>query len=335
MKTGPNPRSPLRALGAWLAPLPAALALLGVTQAAQAAEAWRYGVVEAKGDAGLIFMPSRFGAKYGLDIEMVEFTSSTTPVKALISGDIDAFTTSPGVALVAMARGAQLKFIGCNWPGATYTLYGAADIKTMADLKGKAVGVSGPGSMPDLFAREALLSKGVQPDSVSFANAGGGSDRFRALLAGVVKATATTSEFEPEAAKRGLTILARASEATPKFSRNCIVTTNKIIASKRDQLVRFLAANMDGYDYAAKNRDDTIAYTRKIAKLEASDPSAAFIYDEAMAQKSTDPLLVMPQDRLQWINDMLLRHGTIDKKGDVAVYMDDSLRQAALKIRKR
>ncbi|HEY9344550.1 MAG TPA: ABC transporter substrate-binding protein, partial [Inquilinus sp.] len=283
---------------------------------------------------GLIFMPSRFGDKYGLDIEMVEFTSSTTPVKALISGDIDAFTTSPGVALVAMSRNAALKFVGCNWQGATYTLYGAADIKTMADLKGQSIGVSGPGSMPDLFAREVLSSGGVAADDVTFANAGGGSDRFRALIAGVVKATATTSEFEPEAEKRGFTILARAHEAMPMFSRNCIVTTAKTVAERRDQLVRFLAANMDGYDYALTHRDETTALAREIAKLPDDDTSAEFIYDEAVRQKSIDPLLTIPVDRLQWIEDMLARHGVVDQKADVSAFVDDGPRTDALKIRK-
>ena len=188
--------------------------------AAHAADAWRYGVVEAKGDAGLIFMPSRFGDKYGLDIEMVEFTSSTTPVKALISGDIDAFTTSPGVALVAMSRNAALKFVGCNWQGAPYILYGAPDIKTMADLRGKSIGVSGPGSLPDMFARAALARAGP-PAEVKFADVGGGPDRFRALIGGVVNATAISSEFEPEAEKRGFSILARARQVMPKFLRYC------------------------------------------------------------------------------------------------------------------
>jgi NitT/TauT family transport system substrate-binding protein len=311
------------ALGALIAPL-----------AAHAADKLNFGIVEAKGDAGLAFMPTRFGAKYGLDIEMVEFTSSTTPVKALISGDIDAFTTSPTVALVAMTRGASLKFIGCNWPGATYTLYGAPDVKTVAALRGKSVGVSGAGSVPDLFAREALLKSGVTADQVTFANAGGGTDRFRALIAGIVKATATTSEFEPEAVKRGMNILARARDVTPNMSRNCIVTTDKVIAKKRDQLVRFLAANMDGYAYALTHRDETIALTRKVAKLAADDPSAAFIYDEAVSQKSIDPLLAVPADRLQWIEDMLARHGTIDAKKDVKPFIDESMRQDALKIRK-
>jgi NitT/TauT family transport system substrate-binding protein len=302
--------------------------------ASHAAEQWKFGIVEAKGDAGLAFMPTRFAGKYGLDIEMVEFTSSTIPVKALIAGDIDAFTTSPSVALAAMTRGAGIKFVGCNWPGATYTLYGAPDIKTIASLKGKSVGVSGAGSVPDLFAREALLKHGITADQVTFANAGGGTDRFRALMAGVVKATATTSEFEPEAAKRGMHILARARDVTPNLSRNCIVTTDKVLATKRDQLVRFLAANMDGYTYALSHRAETIALTRKVAKLDAKDPSAAFIFDEVVANKSVDPLLAIPVDRLQWIEDMLVRQHTVDTGKDVKAFVDDGPRQAALKIRK-
>ena len=178
------------------------------------------------------------------------------------------------------------------------------------------------------------MEKGVSLDQVTFANAGGGSDRFRALLAGVVKATATSSEFEPEAAKHGINILAQAHLVTPMFSRNCIVTTAKTIVEKRDQLVRFLAANMDGYDYALTHRDETNALARKIAKLSDDDLSAVFIYDEAVSQKNVDPQLAIPADRLQWIENALARHGAIDTEKDVKAFMDDSPRLAALKIRK-
>jgi len=311
-----------------------ALGALFTAPAVNAAEPFRYGVVEPKGDSGLIFTATKFGSKYGVDIKMVEFKSSTAPVKALISGDIDVFTVFPGGTLVAMSRGAGLKFVGCNWPGASYTLYGAADVKTMADLKGKSIGVSGPNSTPNLFAIEALRAKGMDPKDVIFANAGGGADRFRALAAGIVKATATTGEFEPEAAKRGLNILARAHDVTPNFSRNCIVTSDKVIATKRDQLIRFLAANMDGYDYALTHRDETIAFSRKLAELTAEDPGPASIYDEAVAQKAIDPLLAPRIDRLQWIHDMLVRNGVLDTKRDVKAFVDDAPRQAALKIRK-
>jgi hypothetical protein len=91
---------------------------------------------------------------------------------------------------------------------------------------------------------------------------------------------------------------------------------------------------MDGYAYALTHRDETIALTRKVAKLSGDDPSAAFIYDEAVSQKSIDPSLVMPIDRLQWTEDMLARHAIVDARKDVKPFLDDSLRQEALKIRK-
>lgn len=53
-----------------------------------------------------------------------------------------------------------------------------------------------------------------------------------------------------------------------------------------------------------------------------------------MAQKSIDPLLAIPLDRLQWMEDMLARHNTIDAKKDVKAFVDDSLRRDAMKIRK-
>jgi NitT/TauT family transport system substrate-binding protein len=118
------------------------------------------------------------------------------------------------------------------------------------------------------------------------------------------------------------------------FSRNCIVTTAKTIVEKRDQLVRFLAANMDGYDYALTHRDETNALARKIAKLSDDDLSAVFIYDETVSQKNVDPQLAIPTDRLQWIENVLARHGAIDTEKDVKAFTDDGPRQTALKIRK-
>ncbi len=307
------------------------VAMIAVSQA-HAADTFKFGEVEAKGDAGILFMPAKFGPKYGLDIQMVEFASSNTPVKALISGDLDAFTTTPSVPLAAMGRGAKLKFIGCNWPGATYSLYAAADIKTVADLKGKSIAVSGPGSMPYVFTRLIIEQAGMQPDDVKFANSGGGADRFRALAAGIVKATATSTEFAPEAEKRGLHVLVDANRDMPNFARNCIVTTDKVIATKRDALVRFIAAVSDGTAYALAHRDETSKLAREAAKLDAADTSPEFIFDEATTQHNVDPSLAIPVAKLQWIEDALARQDAIDERVDVAKYIDDAPRQEALKL---
>ncbi len=299
---------------------------------ARAADTFKYGVVEAKGDAGILFMPAKFGPKYGIDIQMVQFASSNTPLKALISGDIDAFATTPSVPLTALGAGAKVKFVGCNWPGATYALYTAADITSIAQLKGKSIAVSGPGSMPDLFARVAIQQGGLKPNQVVFANSGGGSDRFKALAAGVVKATATSTEFAPEAEKRGLHLLVSANTATPNFARNCIVTSDRVIATRRDALVRFLAATIDGTGFAMSHRAETVALSREAAKLAPEDTSPEFIFDEATAQHSVDPQLAMDKVKLQWVEDQLAANDAIDEAADVAKYIDDAPRQDALKL---
>lgn len=315
--------------------VPAALgvAIIGLTAfTAQAAEKWRHGVVDAKGDAGISFMPTKYDEEFGIDIEMMQFSSSTVPVKALLAGEIDSYATTPLTGIAAMAQGAGLKFVGCDWPGMTYDVYGAGTLNSLADLKGKTVGISGPGGAPDLFAREALRSAGVDPSEVTFANAGGGGDRFKALVAGVVDATATSSEYEPEAEKRGLKILARAPEATPNLLRICIVTTDKVIAEKHDQLVGFLAAQMKGYQYAMDHPEETYTLAQEIAGLSPDDGGPKFIFEEAVKYNAVTPDLAIQTEKLQWNADMLQRNGRIDSKVDIAKFVDDGPRQEALKM---
>lgn len=174
----------------------------------------------------------------------------------------------------------------------------------------------------------------MTPDQVTFTSAGGGADRFRALMAGIVKSTATASEFEPEAAKHGLNVLARAHEVTPHFARNCIVTTQAVIDKKGDQLARFLAATMDGTAYALSHRDQTLALTRKVANLEEGDPAPAFMFDDAVRLKALNPTLPLPMDSFAWFGDMLLRNGVIDAPFDPERFVDRAPREAALGLRK-
>lgn len=308
-----------------------AVLVAGIT-AAEAADKWRHGVVEAKGDAGIQFMPTKFAGKFGLDLETLEFASSTVPVKALLAGEIESYATTPLTAIAAMAEGAKLKFIGCNWPGMTYDLYAKGDIKSIKDLKGRTVGISGPGGAPDLFAREALRWGGLDPSEVTFANAGGGGDRFRAVVAGVVDSTATSSEFEPQASQRGVNIIARAPEATPNLLRICVVTSDKVIAEKHDQLVRFLAAQMAGHKFAMENPKETADYAREIAKLPRDDKTPEFIHDEALNLKAVTPDLPIMAEKLQWNVDMMLRNGRIKASYDVRKFIDEGPRQEALKL---
>lgn len=307
----------------------AGLACLTTAQAAP----WRYGTVDAKGDAGILFMPEKFGPPHGVDIQMMQFVSSVTPVKALLAGSLEAFTVFPGNAITGMAHGAPLKFVGCSWQGATYVLYGARGIHSLADLKGKSIGTSSAGALPDLFAREVLRQANIPLSDVTMANAGSGAARYKAVLEGLVAAAATDSEFIPQAKKDGISILTTAHQATPLLPRNCIVTTQHIIDTRHDELVHFLAAVMDGTSYALSHRDETLALTRQITHLPADDPGPAYVFDEAVRQHDIDPTLAIPMDKLRWTTNMLVAAHQLTQAPDVAAWVDDAPRQDALKQR--
>src|SRR3981189_306790 len=78
---------------------------------------WRHGIIEAKSDAGILYMASKrdFAQKLGLKLEFVPLKTDTIGLKAAIAGELDSFEGGPGGSIVAAARGADVKIIGCSW----------------------------------------------------------------------------------------------------------------------------------------------------------------------------------------------------------------------------
>jgi NitT/TauT family transport system substrate-binding protein len=295
---------------------------------------WRHGIVEAKGDASVLYMPAEggFARRRGIDLKMVQFVSGGTPVRAIMAGELDSFEGSPVVALPAMHQGADIKIVGCHWQVMTYSLFAAKGIRSIADLKGKSIGVSAPGTLPDFFGREALSRAGLKDGDFTLANVGSSPDRFRAVAAGIVAAAGTSSEFEIAAPKVGVSVLLRGPEATPRLVRSCLMTRASIIDERRRDLVNWLAASMEGYAYALKNRDEALTLAKRIAALPPDDQTAAFVYDEALRYSAVTPDLRISVENVQWSDDAMVRHGTLKERADVSRFIDDGPRQEALKL---
>ncbi len=165
---------------------------------------WRHGTLDAKSDAGILFMIDQgFAEKQGLKLQIVQFHNDIVEIQALLAGDLDSYESSPGSAILAASRGADVKIIGCNWPVLPHALFVAKDIKSVADLKGKTIAVSAPGSLPDIFARAVLNQHHVPVSDVHFANLGNDPDRYKAVVAGIAQATVVSRQFEPVAEKPG------------------------------------------------------------------------------------------------------------------------------------
>jgi len=296
-----------------------ALALAAMTAAALASSAalaqgkpWRHALLNAKADAGFFMMTTKrgFADKQGLKLDLMQVKDDQIGLKALIAGEIDSFEGGPQGVFAAVTRGADVKIIGCHWVVLPHGIYVRDDIHTVADLKGKSIAVSAPNTMPDLLARAALAKYGVTADQVKLAAVGGDRERYQALVGGVVEGAVVSNEYQP-AMPKSLHLLIAGRDALPNFLRVCLITSGKVLAERGDDAVRFLAAEMQGLRYALSHKAETVALTQEIVHAKPDDPRPAFVYDDAVAHHAIDPELPIPADKLNWMQEQMVKAGEL------------------------
>jgi NitT/TauT family transport system substrate-binding protein len=295
---------------------------------------WRHGIIEAKSDAGILFMPGArdFAAKRGIKLELVQLKTDAIALKALLSGDLDSFEGGAGGAIVASARGADVKLVGCNWLVPPHGVFVRDNIKALADLRGKSVAVSAPGTFPEMVAKAVFEKAGIPVGELKLAAMGSDTDRYKALVAGVVDAALVSSEFIPIASRDGIRQIAVGAEAAPEFARGCLLVTGKTLAQRRDDAVRFLAVEIDGLRYAMSHRDDAIALAHEITGARPDDPRAAFVFDEAVRTHAIGTELPIPLDKLDYMQRQLVSTGSLPRPGDLEKFVDKGAREQALAL---
>jgi len=128
----------------------------------------------------------------GLDLKIVDFAGGSQALRALVGGSADvvsgAFEHTINMqvkgqrlrAVVLMGRAPQI-VLGIN----PRTL---PNFKTLADLKGKKIGVTAPGSSTNVMANFALAKVGLKPSDVSIIGVGTGNGAVAAMRSGQIDA---------------------------------------------------------------------------------------------------------------------------------------------------
>src|SRR5476651_2620091 len=314
-----------------LAALAAVCSLSG--QAMAQDKVWHHGLINAKADAGIFLMVSRrdFAAKQGLKLQVSQFKDDQLALKAMIAGELDSFEGGPQGVFAADAKGADAKILGCHWVVVPHGIYAKEGINKVEDLKGKQIAVSAPNSMPNMLAIEALAKYGISDKDVKLAAVGGDRERFQALIGGVVEAAVVSNEYEPIAPKN-VHLLVAGRDAVPNFLRVCIMSTAKTLAARGDDAVKFLAAEMSALHFALTHRDETLALTRQLSEAKANDPRPGFVFDDAVAHKAVDPALPLPAEKIQWLQEQMVKAGSIAKPLDLKAVTAPEFRERALKL---
>jgi len=291
---------------------------------------WRQAMIAPKADSGFFLMAARrgFAEQEGLKIEVIDVKDDQVGMRALISGEVDSFDSATG-GVIAAARGADVKFVGCSWLAIPYVVLARSGITKMEGLRGKTIAASSSGTPPDIVARASLAAFKVPDQDIKFAAIGSDRDRYNALLGGIVDAAVVSNEYTPLATSKSLNLLVEARQVLPQWVRFCTLMNGNARTLRRDAAVRFLSAEIKAFRYAVSHRPETIKLTQEVTDAAPNDPRPAYVFDEGVKPGVVAPDFPIPIESLDWMRDKLVELGQIPK-ADIAAMIDADVRAQAL-----
>jgi ABC-type nitrate/sulfonate/bicarbonate transport system substrate-binding protein len=206
----------------------------------------------------------------GLSVLPVLFRSGPTAMQALVSGSIQ-FSTGFGTGTRAAMAGAPVKgIIGFNNKPA-FILYGRREsgIRSIADIKGKKIAVTGVGSTTDYAARAILTHNRIDPDKEVSILAVGSESVFAALQKGAVDAAILWAPGFAIAEKLGMVRLQSLADIL-ELPGSGVVVSDQLIKENPLLIKKFLRGTVKGFHYVhdPKNKDEIVSSITKDFSLE-------------------------------------------------------------------
>ena len=218
------------------------------------------GIVEVMRKAGLF-------KKNGLDVDLVYIQGSPILTTAMVSGQVP-LSFIGGAAIVASAvGGADTVYLACGINTLYWRVFSTSDIKTVADLKGKKIGVTTFGSQEDSVIRFILKERGLLPDrDFALVAVGGSPTRLAALSKGVIQASVFIPPQDIAAEKLGLHELIDMSKLGLYNPGSCFASTKAYIKTHRDTVMRVMKTFVEGLRYYKENRELVLKVTADFAQ---------------------------------------------------------------------
>jgi NitT/TauT family transport system substrate-binding protein len=178
--------------------------------------------------------------KYGADVSIVALDGGVKVYRAMLSGNIDIAEAPAAVTAVGVAKGAKVKGILGTLDKFEASMVVRGNIKTMADLKGKRIGIQQPGGFADILSRNVLRAAHVNPKDVNFVTIA--TEDVPALVADQVDTAILHVEQEILAKEKvpSLHAIARMWQLQPKTMYTLFDVTDKTIQEKPQALEGFV-----------------------------------------------------------------------------------------------
>lgn len=198
-----------------------------------------------------------FYKREGLDAELISVRNAVTAVQALLGNQIH-FIFSVGPQMPSIWEGSDIVLLAQQIGRPTFSMIVTQDIKTVADLKGKKIGVSFGGST--FAGTKALLELyKMNPDKdVQYVSIPGSQPKIAAMQQGIVQAALLAPPADYVALKAGFKRLVNLADLFKDTSFSGLAATGKTIRENPQFVKRMVRAIVRGVIHTRDYPEDAI-----------------------------------------------------------------------------
>lgn len=193
----------------------------------------------------------------GLDVEII-LIRGAVGMQALLGGSVD-YTSAAGSIIAGATRGVPVRLVLVVNARPQFDLVGQPDIKSVAQLKGKVVGISSRGGAVDILTQTILAQHGLTANKdATLIVIGSPEELVTALRTGRIAACLLTQPRQLILYRDGFTKLAYSGDYLSSYPTGGVGTTEDKIKNHPAEVLGFVRASLKGQQYFAQHRNESI-----------------------------------------------------------------------------
>jgi NitT/TauT family transport system substrate-binding protein len=188
---------------------------------------------------------SKIDRQYGIEVNPVYIAGGVRLTQSVLSGSVDVALTG-GAAVNAMLSGADLIYAGMPVPTYAFSLYARPEIKEVADLRGKVLGVITKGASSDHASIALLRQYKMTQQDLKVLYFSRQEDALAALKQGIVSAAVHSAPTTLMARRLGFKELVNIGALKFPYPFEGIAIRRSMIQQNQDLVKTFLKTFLAG-----------------------------------------------------------------------------------------
>jgi len=220
----------------------------------------------------------------GKEVELVQIRSNIG-LSGLLGGSVDYYTSFSSAVTLAAQQGSPIVGIFSMIERPSLYMVTRPEIRSMAELKGKTIGLGSIGGITVTITRRMLASYGLSANEFTIVSSGDLPVRLAAVKSGVIHATLAGPPAPVQAKALGLNVLASAAD-TVDFPLAGLSTATAKIRGNRAEVVSVLTAMLRALLFVRNQRSEAVGLIQKVFSMDRELAEAG--YDQTLPAYSKD-----------------------------------------------